>query len=308
MNIITQNGLLVSTLAYILGLAKLKLPTSNQQFVSIEISANLQYNVYMLGAIIGDIAGSTREFEQDKSFPTELFPIGSHITDDTILTIATMEAILRREEGVSYGEMYAQYANRYQDEKYSYGDRFLTWARQSRERELAPPYNSLGNGSAMRVSPIGWYFNSLEEVRREARLSAEPTHNHPAGIKGAEAVASAVFLARTGKTKGDIREYVENEFGYRLSRGYEAVREEAYFLETCPESVEEALIAFLDSESFEDAIFKAIALGGDADTQASIAGAIAEAFYRLEMSPNINLHLSSELQAIVREFHKLSAC
>jgi len=262
----------------------------------------------MLGAIIGDIAGSTREFEQDKSFPAELFPLGSHITDDTILTIATMEAILRREEGVSYGKMYAQYANRYQDEKYSYGDRFLTWARQSREQELAPPYNSLGNGSAMRVSPIGWYFNSLDEVRREARLSAEPTHNHPEGIKGAEAVASAVFLARTGKTKEDIREYLEDEFGYQLSSDYEAVREDSYFLETCPESVEEALIAFLDSESFEDAIFKAIALGGDADTQASIAGAIAEAFYRLEMSPNINLHLSSELQTIVREFHKLSAC
>lgn len=258
----------------------------------------------MLGAIIGDIAGSTREFEQDKSFPTELFPVGSHITDDTILTIATMEAILRREEGVSYGEMYAQYANRYQDEKYSYGDRFLTWARQSRERELAPPYNSLGNGSAMRVSPISWYFNSLEEVRREARLSAEPTHNHPEGIKGAEAVASAVFLARTGKTKEDILEYVEDEFGYQLSRDYEAVRDNSYFLETCPESVEEALIAFLDSESFEDAIFKAIALGGDADTQASIAGAVAAAFYKSNKYQSLDLYLSDDLLLVCSEFSK----
>jgi ADP-ribosylglycohydrolase len=259
----------------------------------------------MYGAIIGDIAGSTREFEQDKSFPTELFPAGSHITDDTILTIATMEALLRRDEGVTYGEMYAKYANEYNDPSYGYGDRFLTWAKQSQRGELATPYNSLGNGSAMRVSPIGWYFNSLDEVRHEARLSALPTHNHPEGIKGAEAVASAVYLARTGHSKSDIKTYLEQEFGYRLDRDYYSVREDAYFLETCPESVEEALIAFLDSESFEDAIFKAIALGGDADTQASIAGAIAGAFYRPKIYPEIDLYLPTNLQIQDNEFQKL---
>jgi ADP-ribosyl-[dinitrogen reductase] hydrolase len=257
----------------------------------------------MLGAIIGDIAGSTREFTQDKSFPTELFPAGSHITDDTILTIATMEALLRRDEGVTYGEMYAKYANEYKDSSYGYGDRFLTWAKQSQRGELAPPYNSLGNGSAMRVSPIAWYFDSLEEVRHEARLSAMPTHNHPEGIKGAEALASAVYLARTGKSKSDIQTYLEQEFGYLLDRSYESVREDAYFIETCPESVEEALIAFLDSESFEDAIFKAIALGGDADTQASITGAVAEAFYptRIGMS-DYESHLPNKLYESINIF------
>ncbi len=260
----------------------------------------------MLGAIIGDIAGSTREFEQDKSFPNELFPEGSHITDDTILTIATMEALLRRNEGVTYGEMYAKYTNEYNDPSYGYGDRFLTWAKQSQRGELAPPYNSLGNGSAMRVSPIAWYFNSLEEVRYEARLSALPTHNHPEGIKGAEAVASAIYLARTGKTKSDIKTYLEQEFEYRLDRDYYSVREDAYFIETCPESIEEALIAFLASESFEDAVFKAVALGGDADTQASIAGAVAEAFYgRVILDKEFEAQVPKDLLLIKNQFNNL---
>ena len=254
----------------------------------------------MLGAIIGDIAGSTREFEQDKSFPTELFPVGSHITDDTILTLATAEALLRRDEGVTYGDMYYEYATRYQGSQYSYGDRFLTWVKQSRPNNLAPAYNSLGNGSAMRVAPIGWFFKTLEETRAEAQLSARPTHNHPAGIRGAEAVASAIFLARTGGTKDEIKEYLETEFDYRLSRYYEDVRDDAYFLETCPESVEEAIIAFLASESFEDAVYKAIALGGDADTQASIAGAIAEAFYLPQHTlESARTHLTPEQVQIV---------
>jgi ADP-ribosyl-[dinitrogen reductase] hydrolase len=258
----------------------------------------------MLGAIIGDIAGSTREFEQDKSFPTELFPFGSHITDDTILTLATAEAILRRDEGITYGDMYYEYASRYQGHQYGYGDRFLTWVKQSQPGNLAPAYNSLGNGSAMRIAPIGWYFQTLNEIRHEARLSALPTHNHPEGIKGAEAVASAIFLARTGKTKDEIREYLETKFGYRLSRYYEDVRDDAYFLETCPESVEEAIIAFLASESFEDAIYKAIALGGDADTQACIAGAIAEAFYKAPINlKNIQQYLGEEQRNIVSGFN-----
>jgi ADP-ribosylglycohydrolase len=259
----------------------------------------------MLGAIIGDLAGSTREFEQDKSFPTELFPLGSHITDDTILTLATAEAILRRNEGATYGDMYYEYASLYQGNQYNYGDRFLTWVKQSRPGNLAPAYNSLGNGSAMRVAPIGWYFNTLEEVRHEAKLSALPTHNHPEGIKGAEAVACAIFLARTGKSKDEIQEYLETEFDYRLSRYYEDVRDDAYFLETSPESVEESIIAFLASESFEDAVYKAIALGGDADTQASIAGAIAEAFYKTTFSIKIPVeYLSADLLETIEMFNR----
>ena len=257
----------------------------------------------MLGAIIGDIAGSTREFEEDKSHPNELFPHGSHITDDTILTLATAEAILRRNEGISYAAMYYEYAVRYQGHQYSYGDRFLRWVKQSRPGNLAPAYNSFGNGSAMRVAPIGWFFQSLDEVRAEARLSALPTHNHPEGIKGAEAVASAIFLARTGKTKDEIREYLEKEFEYQLSRNYEDVRDNAYFLETCPQSVEEAIVAFLASDSFEDAIYKAIALGGDADTQACIAGAIAEAFYGSNCSPSsLATYLQKEQSETIDKF------
>ncbi len=259
----------------------------------------------MIGAIIGDIAGSTREFKGEKSYPTELFPIGSCITDDTILTIATAEALLRRSEGVTYGEMYYEYANRYQGSQYNYGDRFLVWIKQSRPGDLALAYRSLGNGSAMRVSPIGWFFDTIEETRKEAVLSALPTHNHPEGIKGAEVMASAIFLARTGKSKDEIRDYLETEFDYRLSKYYEDVRDNAYFLETCPESVEEAIIAFLTSDSFEDAIFKAIALGGDADTQACIAGSIAEAFYKTNFNTDLISHyLNQQLLSIVKTFIK----
>lgn len=258
----------------------------------------------MLGAIIGDIAGSTREFEEDKSYPAELFPEGSHITDDTILTLATAEKLLRQSEGVTYADLYHIYTTQNPGSQYNYGLRFLNWVEESRPGRPAPAYNSLGNGSAMRVSPIGWFFNSLEEVKLEASLSAAPTHNHPEGIRAAEVVASAVFLARTGSTKTEIKDYIENVFDYNLSRDYEEVRSEAVFLETCPESVEEAIIAFLHSESFEDAIYKAIALGGDADTQASIAGSIAEAFYGNQgLMVTVHKYLNSNQMSIVESFY-----
>lgn len=257
----------------------------------------------MIGAIIGDIAGSTREFKRDKSCPVELFPYGSHITDDTILLLATADKLLRNDPKITYADIYLEYASKYQGSQYGYGDRFFSWVKNSKPGQPGIAYNSLGNGSAMRIAPIGWLFNTLEETRKEARLSAMPTHNHPEGIKGAEVVASAIFLARNGKSKDEIAEYLEVEFNYYLNRPYEEVRDQAIFMETCPQSVEESLIAFLYSDSFEDAIYKAIALGGDADTQASIAGAVAEAYYKTTLPITlIEKYLDDEQRGVVEGF------
>lgn len=224
----------------------------------------------MLGAIIGDIIGSTYEFNPIRTKDFELFPHGSSFTDDTVLTIATADALLH---GKFYADVYKEYPKKYPNR--GYGHRFFNWVHSNSSK----PYNSLGNGSAMRISPIGWAFENLNDVLIEATKSAEVTHNHPEGIKGAKAVASAIFLARNGKDKSEIRNYLESEFGYNLSHSIDKTREQASWDETCIRSVPEAIICFLESESFEDAIRNAISLGADADTQACIAGAIAEAYY-----------------------------
>lgn len=225
----------------------------------------------MLGAIIGDIIGSTYEFDGVKTKDFELFPEGSTFTDDTVLTVATADAILNNK---TYEEVYREYPKNFPQR--GYGDRFSDWTKNRR----VGPYNSFGNGSAMRVGPIGWAFGTLEEVLEEAKKSAEVTHNHPEGIKGAQAVASAVFLARQGKSKKEIKEYIEETFGYNVSQSVDEIREDAVFDETCMVSVPQAIICFLDSSSFEDAVRNAVSLGGDADTQACIAGGIAEAYYK----------------------------
>ncbi|MDO8604592.1 MAG: ADP-ribosylglycohydrolase family protein [bacterium] len=225
----------------------------------------------MLGAIIGDFVGSYYEFNAVKTKDFDLFPVGSKFTDDTILTLATAHAILNKEDyGKSYKNFFWQYPLK------NYGERFYAWGK----RDDSEPYNSFGNGSAMRVAPVGWAFNIIEQVLEEAKKSAEVTHNHPEGIKGAQAVASAIFLARTGASKKTIKEYIELNFEYDLDRSVDEIRETAVFNETCMISVPEAIICFLDSESFEDALRNAVSLGADADTQACIAGAIAEAFYK----------------------------
>ena len=167
------------------------------------------------------------------------------------------------------------------------------------------PYNSYGNGSAMRVSPVAYAFDTIDDVLREAERSASPTHNHPEGIKGAQAIASAIFLARTGKEKKEIREYIEGRFEYDLGRTLDEIRPQYRFDETCQGSVPEAIIAFLESTDYEDAIRKAVSLGGDADTLACMAGGIAEAYYK-KIPSNIvrrgkNI-LDKELLAIVDEF------
>ena len=166
------------------------------------------------------------------------------------------------------------------------------------------PYNSLGNGSAMRVSSVAWLYNDIRSVRRAARLSAEVTHNHPEGIKGAESVASAIFMARTGSTKAEIKEYIIQEFGYDLSRSCDRIRPGYRHVETCMETVPEAITAFLEGNSFEDVIRTAVSLGGDCDTLTAIAGSIAEAFYGVpeELKIECRSRLTDDLRTVLLEF------
>lgn len=225
----------------------------------------------MFGAIVGDIAGSTYERHSFKSECCPIFADGSTFTDDTVLTLATADHFIF---GESYADEYRRFGRNYPHAGYGAG--FRQWM-LSRNPE---PYNSWGNGSAMRVSPIAWVAEDLQWTLEEAARSAEVTHNHPNGIKGAQAVASATFLARTGWSKEEIRNYVSATFGYDLNRTIGEIRPIYAFDVSCEGSVPEAIIAFLDSADFEDAIRKAISIGGDSDTIACITGAIAHAFYQ----------------------------
>jgi len=225
----------------------------------------------MLGAIVGDIIGSAYEWHRTKSPDFELFTPRSHFTDDTVLTVAMADCILH---GKDYALTFKEYGRRY---PYAgYGGMFLAWLAS----DSLTPYNSFGNGSAMRVSPVGFASSSLDDVLREAERSAAVTHNHPEGIKGAQAVAAAIFLARSGGGKKRIREYVEDTFGYDLHQTLDQIRPYYGFDETCQGSVPQAIIAFLESSDYEDAVRKAVSLGGDSDTLACMAGGIAQAYYR----------------------------
>lgn len=234
----------------------------------------------MYGAILGDIIGSPYEFDRGnktKDFP--LFTKKSCFTDDTVMTIAVAEALLestdRKEEEIKEVLMYSMQKWGRKYPYAGYGGMFRKWLRE----ENPQPYGSYGNGSAMRVSAAGWFFDDIEETRKYARLSAEVTHNHPEGIKGAEATASIIFLARKGYTKEQIREYVINEFGYDLSRTCDEIRPLYRHVESCQETVPEATVAFLEGKDFEDVIRNAVSLGGDTDTLGAIAGSMAEAFF-----------------------------
>lgn len=223
----------------------------------------------MIGAIIGDVVGSVHEHGGTKSTDFPLLVPQSRFTDDTVMTIATAEALL---SGEAYDRAYRRWGRRY---PYAgYGGAFRRWL----HAEDARPYGSWGNGSAMRVSPVALACDSAEQVLAEAERSAAVTHDHPEGIKGAQAAALAVFLARTGASKAEIRRELIVRFGYDLSRTIEEIRPTYRFDVSCQRSVPEALIAFLDTSSLEDAVRTAISLGGDADTQAAIAGAAAAAF------------------------------
>ena len=234
----------------------------------------------MYGAILGDMIGAPYEFDRGgktKDFP--LFSQGTEFTDDSVMTIAVAEALMDalgqpddeiRKRLVSSMQ---RWGRRYPDA--GYGFMFYHWLRSGDPR----PYGSFGNGSAMRVSAAGWLHDTLEETRHIARLTAEVTHNHPEGIKGAEAAASAIYMARTGAGKDAIREYVSREFGYDLTRTCDQIRPAYYHVESCQKTVPEAVTAFLEGTSFVDVIRTAVSLGGDCDTLTCIAGGMAEAFY-----------------------------
>jgi ADP-ribosylglycohydrolase len=224
----------------------------------------------MIGAICGDIIGSVHEGAGTKTKDFALFAKDCRFTDDTVLTIAVAVRLLH---GGDYVDLFHRYFHAYPHA--GYGGSFIDWARQ-RRRE---PYQSWGNGAAMRVSPVGIACNSLDEVLAEARRSAEVTHDHPEGIRGARATAAAVFLARTGASKEDIRADLQRDFGYDLSERLDDIRDRYHFDISCQGSVPPSIIAFLESDSYEDTIRNAISLGGDADTMAAIAGGIGEAFY-----------------------------
>ncbi len=246
----------------------------------------------MLGAIAGDIIGSPYERTgsriKKKDFP--LFSPNSRYTDDTVLTVAVADALMHR---IPYEKAYRDYYRRYPDA--GYGPGFISWARDPN----SIPYGSFGNGSAMRVSPVAWMFSTLEEVLSAARESAIPTHNHPEGIAGAQATAAAIFMARTGSTKEHIREYISSTFKYDLSRTVDSIRPSYVFSSRCGDSVPEAIIAFLDARSFEDAVRNAVSLGGDSDTQAAIAGSIAEPFYGIP--PSLEEKILSMLDGFLSE-------
>lgn len=242
----------------------------------------------MLGAIVGDIVGSPYEFDRKREIAhSKVFPLvidESCFTDDTVLTLAVADAIMRvipkrgtiPNEGAfseAVKNSMRKFAGRYPNA--GYGVRFFYWLAKSKPQ----PYGSYGNGSAMRVSPVAWAFDDLRTVERFAELSAEISHNHPEGIKGAQATASAIFMARTGKSKPEIKSYIIERYGYNLSRTLDEIRPNYHHVETCQETVPEAITAFLEGNSFEDVTRCAVSLSGDSDTLTAIACSIAEGMY-----------------------------
>ena len=260
----------------------------------------------MYGAILGDIIGSPYEFDRGnktKDFP--LFSPDSTHTDDSVMTLAVADAFLSLLPETTDEDIRCQLIQSMQTygRKYpyaGYGGMFRGWL----ESRFPEPYNSYGNGSAMRVSSAAWLFDDLETVRRMARLSAEVTHNHPEGIKGAEATACAIFFARTGYTKEEIKDYIQTLFDYDLSRTCDEIRPTYHHMESCQETVPEAITAFLEGESFEDVIRTAVSLGGDCDTLTCIAGSMAEGFYGVpeDLKQQCRQRLPGELLAVLQRF------
>ncbi len=260
----------------------------------------------MIGAILGDMIGAPYEFDRgDKTKAFPLFSKGSQFTDDSVMTIAVAEALIS-----SYGksddeikaalvESMQKWGHRYPHA--GYGCMFSQWLTTKDPQ----PYGSYGNGSAMRVSSAGWLYDDIKTTRHIAALTAEVTHNHPEGIKGAEATVSAIFLARNGSSKDEIREYIIKEFGYDLSRTCDEIRPTYHHVETCQETVPEAITAFLEGNDFEDVIRTAVSLGGDCDTLTCIAGGIAEAFYGVpdEISAEGYKRLNTDMREVLGRFY-----
>ncbi len=223
----------------------------------------------MIGAVAGDIIGSVYEFHNHRSVDFPLFTSSSTFTDDSVLTFATAAVLLGKGD---YAAAYQDFARRYPNR--GYGGNFYRWIYTDDPK----PYNSFGNGSAMRVSPVGFAFDSLEETLAEARRSAEVTHNHPEGIKGAQATAQVIFMSRKGASKAEIKQEISARYGYDLSRPLDLIRKVNRFDETCPGSLPEAISVFLEGEDYEHTIRLAVSIGGDTDTIACIAGGMAQAF------------------------------
>lgn len=257
----------------------------------------------MIGAIIGDVVGSRFEFCNCKSKKFEMFNKACRFTDDSVMTVAVAKALYPYENISDYKKFKRELIEvmHMVGAKYprcGYGGRFRIWMKE----RCTEPYNSFGNGSAMRVSPVGWFANSLEECENLAAATAEVTHNHPEGVKGAVAVAGAIYLARQGATIDEIREYAKNYYTIDFSLG--EIREEYKFYEICQKSVPQAFEAFFESTSFEDAIRNAISIGGDSDTIAAITGSVAEAYYGIddEMKAKALAYLDPYLLEITKEF------
>lgn len=233
----------------------------------------------MLGAVIGDIAGSRFEFDNYRHTDFDIFSPDSNFTDDTICTVAIADWVLQGCND-NLASILQGWCRTYSCPKGAYGGRFSQWI----EWKDPEPYNSWGNGSAMRVSAVGWAFATLEETLHFAEQSAIVTHNHPEGIKGAQAVAAAIFWVRTGMEKTQIKENITRQFGYDLSQSCDQIRPHYHFNESCQETVPQAMTAFLESDDFEHAIRLAVSLGGDSDTLAAITGSISEACYGIPTS------------------------
>ena len=259
----------------------------------------------IIGAIAGDVIGSAYEFNPTREYNFKLFTPKSTFTDDTVLTMANAMWLLEDAEHTPERliKFMLDLCHRY--EWRGYGGRFAQWIISKNPQ----PYNSFGNGSAMRVSPVGYYAQTIDEALELAKISAEVTHNHPEGIKGAQATAAAIFLARQGKSKQEIRDYVTQTFGYDLSRTLDEIRPTFTFDETCQRTVPEAITCFMEGKDYEDVVRLSVALAGDADTIAAIAGSISSAVDDVpnEITQPVIALLSEEFCTTLLRFNQLVA-
>ena len=275
----------------------------------------------LLGAVIGDISGSWYEFRGLKQRPDTLVTQRDFFTDDSVLTLAVAEGMMNGFEKVDRARLQdedaqdafrleivksiCEFAHRYPDA--GYGNTFVRWYAEAYKRQVYQPYNSWGNGSAMRASFAGWAAQSLEEALLLGKLSAEVTHNHPEGIKGAQAIAAGIYLLRSGKSKADVREYLSQM--YDLNFTLDEIRPSYRFEVSCQKSVPQAINAFLEAEDFEDTLKNALSIGGDADTLAAMAGSLAEACYSIptDLEERAWAKLTPDLQAVVCRANKFLA-
>ena len=265
----------------------------------------------MYGAIIGDIVGSRFEFDRGgKKKDFRLFTKYNKFTDDTVMTVAVADALLYSGKDADIETIKKNVINSmvHWAKKYpnaGYGCRFYQWLFHTKERK---PYGSYGNGSAMRVSAVGWLYDSLERTSEVARATAEVTHNHPEGVKGAACTAEVIFLARTGLDKENIREYVEEHYNYDINTTVDQLRTKHEHIESCQDSMPKALVSFFEGESFEDVIRNAVSLGGDTDTLAAIAGAMAEAYYGIsvELVAQSADYIPADLQKVINRLYGLN--